>query len=78
MNKQCINCINQTECQKYNVEYGSKYCNDKYKCTNKKVVLSFVGINTVYQGYQELLKCESYEESKLSKDIKKFLDNIKE
>lgn len=26
MNKQCINCTNQLECQKYNVEYGSKYC----------------------------------------------------
>ena len=26
MNKQCINCANQADCIKYNVTYGSKYC----------------------------------------------------
>lgn len=26
MNKQCINCANQANCIKYNVIYGSKYC----------------------------------------------------
>lgn len=26
MNKQCINCANQDDCKKHNVEYGSKYC----------------------------------------------------
>ena len=26
MNKQCINCANQDNCRKYNVTYGSKYC----------------------------------------------------
>ena len=26
MNKQCINCANQDNCIRYNVEYGSKYC----------------------------------------------------
>lgn len=62
----------------YCYQMSCKYCNDKYQCTNKKVVLDFVGINTVYQGYQELLRCESYRESKLSKDMKKLLDKIKE
>ena len=50
----------------YCYQISCKYCNDKYS------------INTVYRGYQELLKCESYEESKFSKDMKKFLDSIKE
>lgn len=26
MNKECYNCANQANCAKYNVEYGSKYC----------------------------------------------------
>jgi hypothetical protein len=26
MNKECYNCTNQANCAKYNVEYGSKYC----------------------------------------------------
>lgn len=40
-----------------------KYCNSKYRCTNKNVELDFVGINTVYQGFKELLECKSYEPS---------------
>lgn len=26
MNKQCINCANQDDCIKHNVEYDSNYC----------------------------------------------------
>ena len=26
MNKECSRCANQANCAKYNVEYGSKYC----------------------------------------------------
>lgn len=26
MNKECYNCTNQANCTKYNVDYGSKYC----------------------------------------------------
>lgn len=26
MNKECYNCANQSNCIRYNVEYGSKYC----------------------------------------------------
>lgn len=37
-----------------------KYCDDNYKCTNKNVVLNYRGINTKFEGYQHLLKCESF------------------
>ena len=47
-----------------------KYCSDKYKCTNKKVELNFMGINTTNQGFQELLKCTSFEESDLYRQAK--------
>lgn len=47
-----------------------KYCNNKYKCTNKKVELNFMGIHTAFQGFQELLKCTSFEESDLYKQAK--------
>lgn len=47
-----------------------KYCNDKYKCTNKKVELNFIGINTTYQSFQNLLRCTSFEESDLYKQAK--------
>ena len=26
MNNECYNCANQNNCAKYNVTYGSKYC----------------------------------------------------
>lgn len=53
-----------------------KYCNDKYKCTNKKVELNCVGINTIHQGFQELLKCTSFEESNLYKRAKILIDKF--
>lgn len=53
-----------------------KYCNDKCKCTNKKVELNFVGINTIHQGFQKLLKCTSFEESDLSKQAKILIDKF--
>lgn len=53
-----------------------KYCNDKCKCTNKKVELSFHGVNTKYQGFQHYLKCKSFEESDLSKQITKLIEGL--
>ena len=50
-----------------------KYCNIKNKCTNKNIILNFIGINTKYQGFKELLECESFEESDMSKQIKELL-----
>ena len=38
-----------------------KYRNDKGKCTCKKVVLTSIGINTKNIGFQQLLKCDSFE-----------------
>lgn len=53
-----------------------KYCNDKYRCTNKKVELNFMGINTTNQGFQKLLKCTSFEESDQYKRAKIFIDKF--
>lgn len=53
-----------------------KYCNDKYKCTNKKVELNFMGINTTNQGFQKLLKCTSFEESDQYKKAKILIDKF--
>lgn len=53
-----------------------KYCNDKYKCTNKKVELNFVVINTINQGVQQLFKCKSFEESDLYKQAKKLIIDV--
>ena len=50
-----------------------KYCNEKNKCTNKKITLNFIGINTKYQGFKELLECKSFEESEMSLKLKKIL-----
>ena len=50
--------------------------NDKYKCTNKKVELNYVGINTKFQGYRHLLECKSFEESDLYKSTMELLDKI--
>lgn len=55
-----------------------KYCNDKYKCTNKNIELNYVGINTKYQGYKHLLECKSYEPSELYNKTMNLLDKIKE
>lgn len=60
----------------YCTDMRCKYNNDKNKCTNKKVQLNFMGINTVNQGYQHLLKCESFEESELYKSSIKILNNL--
>lgn len=60
----------------YNIK--CKYCNDKYKCTNKNVTLNFLGINTKYQGFKEVLECESFEQSDLYKKTMKLLEKIKE
>lgn len=55
-----------------------KYCNDKYKCTNKNVELNYVGINTVHQGYRHLLECKSFEESDLYKNTMELLKKVEE
>ena len=55
-----------------------KYCNDKYKCTNKKVELNYCGVNTVNQGYQDYLKCKSFEESDLYKNTMELLKKLEE
>lgn len=38
-----------------------KYCDDKYRCTNKKVELVAHGVNTSYQGFKHFLECKSFE-----------------
>jgi hypothetical protein len=53
-----------------------KYCNDKYKCTNKKVELNSIGINTKYQGYKHLLECKAFEYSELYYNTIDLLDKI--
>lgn len=53
-----------------------KYCNVKYKCTNKNVELNYVGINTKYQGYKHLLECNSFEESELYKNTMNVLKRL--
>lgn len=51
-----------------------KYCNSKNKCTNKNVSLTLHGINTVHQGFQHLLKCESFEEHTMIAQFRKILE----
>ena len=46
-----------------------KYCDDNYKCTNKKVQLDFCGVHTRYKGFQHYLKCKSFEESSSERRI---------
>lgn len=55
-----------------------KYCNNKYKCTNKNVELEYIGINTKYQGYKHLLKCKSFEYSDLYENAMGLLRKIEE
>ena len=55
-----------------------KYCNDKYKCTNKNVELEYNGINTKNQGYKHLLKCKSFEYSDLYENTMELLRKIDE
>lgn len=62
----------------YCSDFRCKYCNDKNKCTNKNVNLSLMGINTLYQGYQHLLKCESFEEHPYGKKIREALARAEE
>ena len=62
----------------YCYDMRCKYCNDKYKCTNKKVQLEFCGVNTKYQGYQHYLKCKSFEESALYKNTMELLERLDE
>lgn len=57
----------------YCYDMRCKYCNSKYKCTNKKVELNFNEVNTKCQGYQYYLKCESFEESELYKSTMELL-----
>lgn len=61
----------------YCYDMRCKYCNSKNRCTNKRVELNFVGINTKYQGFKELLECKSYEESDLYKNAKETIDKMK-
>jgi len=62
----------------YCYDMRCKYCNDRYKCTNKKVELNYFGINTKYQGYKHLLECKSFEESSLYKNTMEMLERIKD
>lgn len=55
-----------------------KYCNDKYKCTNKNIELNYVGINTKYQGFRNLLECKSFEYSELYKNAIEFISKMEE
>lgn len=55
-----------------------KYCNDKYKCTNKKVELEYHGVNTKYQGFQNYLKCKSYEEHPLYEKAMELVRKMEE
>lgn len=60
----------------YCYDMRCKYCNDKYKCTNKNVELNYVGINTIHQGYRHFLECKSFEESELYKNTMELLQKI--
>ena len=62
----------------YCYDMRCKYCNERYKCTNKKVELKYFGINTKYQGYKHLLECKSFEESSLYKNTMEMLERIKD
>ena len=62
----------------YCYDMRCKYCNDKYKCTNKKVQLEFCGVKTKHQGYQHYLKCKSFEESELYKNTMELLERLDE
>ena len=51
-----------------------RHCNSKNKCTNKNVSLTLHGINTVYQGFQHLLKCESFEEHPMIAQFREIME----
>ena len=55
-----------------------KYCNDKYKCTNKNVKLVFHGVETKFQGFKHFLECKSFEEHYLYKSAMELVKKIKE
>ena len=42
-------------------DFRCRYRNDKGKCTCKNVILTSIGINTKNIGFQNLLKCDSFE-----------------
>lgn len=54
-----------------------KYCNN-FECTHKAVKLALKGVQTVHQGMQYLLKCDSFEEDEQYKEIRKILAEAKE
>ena len=55
-----------------------KYCNDKYRCTNKKVELVAHGVNTSYQGFKHFLECKSFEYRPWYNNAMEFIKRLRE
>lgn len=50
-----------------------KYCNYDNECTAENVELAFEGLNTIYQGFREVISCKTFEKSDLFKNIEAFM-----
>ena len=57
----------------YCADVSCEYCNDKGVCTQKKVALAWMSIQTVHEGRQEYNRCRMYQKSKRSIEIEEFI-----
>jgi len=47
--------------------------NEKNKCKSKNIELSYHGVNTMYMGFQDFLKCKTHKTSEQYEELKEKL-----
>ena len=53
-----------------------KYMSDKGKCERGKINLSLMGVHTINMGFQDYLKCNSYEIDKEYRELEKKVKQL--
>jgi hypothetical protein len=53
----------------YCADSSCSFCNDNGVCTQKKIGLAWLSVQTVREGRQEYNKCRMYQKSDIAKQI---------
>ena len=53
----------------YCADSSCAFCNDNGFCTQKKIGLAWLSVQTVHEGRQEYNKCRGYQHSDIAKQI---------